>query len=65
MFNTSNRQLPIFLSSVTLTALALFASLSAHAQAPAATPYPTKPIKLIAPVAAGGGLDNIARALAE
>jgi tripartite-type tricarboxylate transporter receptor subunit TctC len=65
MFNTSNRQLPIFLSSVTLAALALFASLSAHAQAPAATPYPTKPIKLIAPVAAGGGLDNIARTLAE
>ena len=65
MFNTSNRQLPIFLSSVTLAALALIASLSAHAQAPAATPYPTKPIKLIAPVAAGGGLDNIARTLAE
>ena len=65
MFNTSNRQLPIFLSSVTLTALALFASLNAHAQAPSATPYPTKPIKLIAPVAAGGGLDNIARTLAE
>ena len=65
MFNTSNRQLPIFLSSVTLAALTLFASLSVHAQAPAATPYPTKPIKLIAPVAAGGGLDNIARTLAE
>jgi tripartite-type tricarboxylate transporter receptor subunit TctC len=65
MFNTSNRQLPIFLSSVTLAALALFTSLSVQAQAPAATPYPTKPIKLIAPVAAGGGLDNIARTLAE
>ena len=65
MFNTSNRQLPIFLSSVTLAALTLFASLSAQAQAPAATSYPAKPIKLIAPVAAGGGLDNIARTLAE
>ncbi len=65
MFNTSNRQLPIFLSSVTLAALTLITSLSAQAQAPAATSYPTKPIKLIAPVAAGGGLDNIARTLAE
>lgn len=27
--------------------------------------YPNRPIKLIAPVAAGGGLDNIARTLAE
>lgn len=38
--------------------------LNANAQTPA-TAYPTKPIKLIAPVAAGGGLDNIARTLAE
>jgi tripartite-type tricarboxylate transporter receptor subunit TctC len=35
-----------------------------NAQSPAIS-YPVKPIKLIAPVAAGGGLDNIARALAE
>jgi tripartite-type tricarboxylate transporter receptor subunit TctC len=28
-------------------------------------PYPTKPIKMIAPVAAGGGLDLIARLVAE
>nr|WP_082784157.1 tripartite tricarboxylate transporter substrate binding protein [Polynucleobacter sinensis] len=34
------------------------------AQTPA-TNYPTKPIKLIAPVAAGGGLDNLARKVAE
>ncbi|MBU3622990.1 tripartite tricarboxylate transporter substrate binding protein [Polynucleobacter sp. AP-Latsch-80-C2] len=65
MFNTPNRQLPIFLSSLTLAALTVFTSFSAQAQASAATPYPVKPIKLIAPVAAGGGLDNIARALAE
>lgn len=38
--------------------------LNANAQT-SATAYPTKPIKLIAPVAAGGGLDNIARTLAE
>ena len=65
MFNTSNRQLPIFLSSLTLAALTVFTSFDTQAQAPAATPYPVKPIKLIAPVAAGGGLDNIARAVAE
>ena len=65
MFNTSNRQLPIFLSSLTLAALSVFNSFDTQAQAPAATPYPVKPIKLIAPVAAGGGLDNIARAVAE
>jgi len=62
MFNTSNRQLPIFLSSLALAALSVFTSFGAQAQANA---YPVKPIKLIAPVAAGGGLDNIARALAE
>ena len=65
MFNTPNRHLPIFLSFLTLAALTVFTSFDTHAQAPAATPYPVKPIKLIAPVAAGGGLDNIARALAE
>ena len=65
MFNTPNRQLPIFLSRVTLAALALMASLGVQAQTSAVTPYPVKPIKLIAPVAAGGGLDNIARTLAE
>ena len=65
MFNIPNRHLPIFLSFLTLAALTVFTSFDTHAQAPAATPYPVKPIKLIAPVAAGGGLDNIARALAE
>lgn len=57
MSKSSNRLVPIFLSF-------LFAAFSAQAQTP--TPaYPVKPIKLIAPVAAGGGLDNIARAVAE
>jgi hypothetical protein len=62
MFNTANRQLPIFLSSLAFASFILGTSISVQAQAPA---YPVKPIKLIAPVAAGGGLDNIARAVAE
>ncbi len=49
-------------SSFFLSLIALTISLEIFAQTPA---YPTKPIKLIAPVAAGGGLDNIARAVAE
>jgi tripartite-type tricarboxylate transporter receptor subunit TctC len=66
MFKLLNRQLPIFLSSLALLSLTFASSFNAQAQTPAtATPYPTKPIKLIAPVAAGGGLDNIARTLAE
>lgn len=66
MLKSLNRQLPIFLSSLVLMSLTVASSLNAQAQTPAtATPYPTKPIKLIAPVAAGGGLDNIARTLAE
>jgi tripartite-type tricarboxylate transporter receptor subunit TctC len=52
------------LSHPLLMAIGLVFGLSAHAQT---TPpaYPIKPIKLIAPVAAGGGLDNIARTLAD
>ena len=56
-----NRLLPIFLSSLALTSSSLFFSPVAHSQ----SAYPTKPIRLIAPVSAGGGLDNIARAVAE
>ena len=56
-----NRLLPIFLSLLALASSSLFFSPVAHSQ----SAYPTKPIRLIAPVSAGGGLDNIARAVAE
>ena len=51
-----NRLLPIFLSYFMLVI-----SPSVYSQ----SNYPTKTIRLIAPVSAGGGLDNIARAVAE
>jgi tripartite-type tricarboxylate transporter receptor subunit TctC len=60
MSKTFNRHKPIFLSFASIL-LGLLTSFSIHAQ----TAYPTKPIRLIAPVSAGGGLDNIARAVAE
>ena len=63
MFNTLNRQMPIFLSTLIFSYISLVASFNAAAQS--IQNYPVKPIKLIAPVAAGGGLDNIARSLAE
>ena len=63
MSTASNRPKPIFLSPF-IACVAVLISLSAQAQS-AAPAYPVKPIKLIAPVAAGGGLDNIARAVAE
>jgi tripartite-type tricarboxylate transporter receptor subunit TctC len=64
MSKAINRQKPIFLSSLFFALLGMTIHFNALAQS--ATPaYPVKPIKLIAPVAAGGGLDNIARALAE
>ena len=64
MSKTINRQKPIFLSSLLFVFLEIATHITAQAQS-AAPAYPTKPIKLIAPVAAGGGLDNIARAVAE
>ena len=63
MSTTLNRQMPIFLSALILSTMGFVASLNAAAQS--TQNYPNKPIKLIAPVAAGGGLDNIARSLAE
>lgn len=42
-----------------LTALALSCALAAHAQ------YPSKPVKLVVPTGAGGGLDLVARHLAQ
>ena len=58
------RLMPNFLSALLATAICLTYSLHANAQSNSSA-FPTKPIKLIAPVAAGGGLDNIARTLAE
>ncbi len=63
MSNTPNRLMPIFLLTLIFSAIGSLASLNAAAQTTNA--YPNKPIKLVAPVAAGGGLDNIARTLAE
>ena len=64
MSKVINRQKPIFLSSLLFAFLGMALHFNAQAQS-AAPAYPVKPIKLIAPVAAGGGLDNIARAVAE
>jgi tripartite-type tricarboxylate transporter receptor subunit TctC len=55
-----HRHAPIFLSFVIFTVLALTSHFVSAQSA-----YPTKTIRLIAPVSAGGGLDNIARAVAE
>jgi len=55
--------MPIFLSALIFSSMSSVASFNAAAQSTQS--YPNKPIKLIAPVAAGGGLDNIARSLAE
>ena len=63
MSNIPNRQVPIFLSLFIAASFSLLASLNVAAQSP--TNYPSKPIKLIAPVAAGGGLDNLARKVAD
>ena len=38
--------------------------LALPAQVPAQT-YPTKPIRFIVPLAAGGGMDTVARSLAQ
>jgi tripartite-type tricarboxylate transporter receptor subunit TctC len=51
------------LGVVTLLSLSAYAFAQTNATPPLA--YPTKPIKLIVPTAAGGGYDNIGRLLAE
>ncbi|MCW5606307.1 MAG: tripartite tricarboxylate transporter substrate binding protein [Burkholderiales bacterium] len=43
--------------------LLLLAALAAHAQNP--QDYPTKPVRFLVPLAAGGGMDTITRALAQ
>ena len=63
MSNTLNRQVPIFLSTLIFLTIGLLVSFNATAQS--TQNYPNKPIKLVAPVAAGGGLDNLARKVAE
>ena len=62
MSTSINKPMPIFLSAF-VAMFSLTMSLSVYAQT--ANTYPVRPIRLIAPVAAGGGLDNIARAVAE
>jgi len=62
MSNTPNRQMPIFLSYFLAVSLSLMTGL---VSAQSSSNYPSKPIKLIAPVAAGGGLDNLARKVAD
>lgn len=57
------RHWPIFLSLL-MAYIGMAPYSDAAAQSPTSA-YPVKPIKLIAPVAAGGGLDNIARSVAE
>jgi len=56
------------MSAVTVlrTAVLLVASVAATlGGAPAAQPYPSKPIKIIAPVQPGGGVDLVARTIGE
>jgi tripartite-type tricarboxylate transporter receptor subunit TctC len=50
-----------FLVLIALAALAL----PAHAQKAPAKPYPTKPVRILVPLAAGGGMDTVTRALAQ
>ena len=63
MTNNLNQKMPVFLLTLIFSTLCVVVSFNAAAQSP--QNYPNKPIKLIAPVAAGGGLDNLARKVAE
>ena len=44
---------------------AVLAVFHAEAQAQGAAPFPSRPVRLIVPLAAGGGMDTVARALAQ
>ena len=44
----------------TASVIALASSVAAHAQS-----YPTKPVRILVPLAAGGGMDTVARGLAQ
>jgi len=59
-----NRSFQFAFSAVLATSLGLLSTPFASAQSQTSN-YPSKSIKLIAPVAAGGGLDNLARKVAE
>ncbi|HVZ42337.1 MAG TPA: tripartite tricarboxylate transporter substrate binding protein [Ramlibacter sp.] len=52
-----------FISAVTAAVLAV-ASITTHAQQPAAGHYPARPITIIVPFAPGGGIDVLVRAMA-
>jgi tripartite-type tricarboxylate transporter receptor subunit TctC len=53
-----------FICGLFISTMSLTTSFAAYAQN-AVDDYPTKPIKIVAPVAAGGGLDNLARKVGE
>jgi tripartite-type tricarboxylate transporter receptor subunit TctC len=59
-----NKHLRFALPALIATSLGLLFTPLTAAQSQTSN-YPSKPIKLIAPVAAGGGLDNLARKVAE
>ena len=46
------------------TIFALFTAAAVHAQSPAAPAFPTKPVRILVPLSAGGGMDAVTRGLA-
>lgn len=61
---TQKKYFQLVFSALLTTSLGLIFAPLAAAQSQISN-YPNKPIKLIAPVAAGGGLDNLARKVAD
>ena len=49
----------------TLGVAVVLTVLGAQAQAQVTSPYPARPVRLIVPLAAGGGMDTVARAVAQ
>jgi tripartite-type tricarboxylate transporter receptor subunit TctC len=63
---TNRADNPTFLRLSALLALMSLLAISPHACAQeAATPYPNRPIRMILPVAAGGGTDTLARIIGQ